>query len=603
MMVPVYLLFAWIGDRKKGRFVPIISLCIMLIALLNVILIGDAGSYRFNMCLFYFTIAAFTSYYLLTFWRLAPSTKQPALWAPFGRIIDSGAVLLTGAIHLSSLPPAVMLGLDIAGVALIILLMALGGSFDISVPSVRQSEEPAESISERLSIQVRTLQNHVTRIYRKVGVTTRPEPSNEPPSGPKDVDELDEEQKELYDQLAAVSNSGGGTVSYAGRTWDVSIDPDDLYLGCPVIRVGATCTTWGYHLYLPCVLDDYWWMGELHRRKGLSIAELTKGAIPVFEYTTPPRGHDFDVTPYIEEHPAATCTAPGLTVKYCAHGCGESICYIVPANGHTIRFEQYYKDIDGDGREDIIRRIYCERCGQEWEASIYGGVYAEGNKADIYGANISLTDSEGHVTQATHMNGDFAYFANLAPGRYIMTAAAEGYVTRFYTVEIGNGMQEAKVYLNTTGNYGDEGFIDIQGAAFAFSQESYVETGEPLTPPVTVSYGGVVLTEGADYTVEYSSNVSPGYGYAKIKGIGAFKGHYNAPSWITPKAPDDPGESPQVQGDVSADGVLDGRDLLRMAKYLAGIDVEINIASADFNGDGNVGGRDLLRMAKYLAGV
>ena len=88
MLVPGYLLFAVIGDRKNGKYVPVVSLCIMLIALLNVVLTGNPGPYWLNMCLFYCSIAAFTSYYLLTFWRLAPGTGHPALWAPFGRIIE-----------------------------------------------------------------------------------------------------------------------------------------------------------------------------------------------------------------------------------------------------------------------------------------------------------------------------------------------------------------------------------------------------------------------------------------------------------------------------------------------------------------------------------
>lgn len=132
MLVPGYLLFAVIGDRKDGKYVPIASVCIMLFALLNVVLAGNHGSYWFNMCLFYFSVAAFSSYYLLTFWRLAPGTKHPALWAPIGRILDSCMVLLTGIIHLSSLPVPVVLGCDIVGVVMVILMMAMEGDFNLT---------------------------------------------------------------------------------------------------------------------------------------------------------------------------------------------------------------------------------------------------------------------------------------------------------------------------------------------------------------------------------------------------------------------------------------------------------------------------------------
>jgi len=209
MLVPVYLLFAAVGDRKNGKYVPLASLCIMLIALLNVVLIGSSEAYWLNMCLFYCAIAAFTSYYLLVFWRLAPGTKQPAFWAPFGRMLDSAMVLVTGAIGLGRLPSAVILGVDIGGVALVILLMALGGDLNLSAvealpapeaPPTLSPEEaltrmrerydltPREAevlrelvltedkqtvISERLNIQVKTLQDYVTRLYRKTGAATR----------------------------------------------------------------------------------------------------------------------------------------------------------------------------------------------------------------------------------------------------------------------------------------------------------------------------------------------------------------------------------------------------------------------------------------------
>lgn len=57
-----------------------------------------------------------------------------------------------------------------------------------------------------------------------------------------------------------------------------------------------------------------------------------------------------------------------------------------------------------------------------------------------------------------------------------------------------------------------------------------------------------------------------------------------------------------VPGDVNGEGKLDGRDLLRLARYLAGGSVSIDEAAADVTGDGKIDGRDLLRIARYLAG-
>ncbi len=62
-------------------------------------------------------------------------------------------------------------------------------------------------------------------------------------------------------------------------------------------------------------------------------------------------------------------------------------------------------------------------------------------------------------------------------------------------------------------------------------------------------------------------------------------------------------EPARIPGDVNGDGAMDGRDLLRLARLIAGNDVTIDAAAADMNGDGQVDGRDILRLAKQLAGM
>ena len=57
-----------------------------------------------------------------------------------------------------------------------------------------------------------------------------------------------------------------------------------------------------------------------------------------------------------------------------------------------------------------------------------------------------------------------------------------------------------------------------------------------------------------------------------------------------------------MKGDANGDGAVDGRDVLRLVRYLAGTGVTIDWEAADVNGDGNVDGRDVLRLAKQLAG-
>ena len=57
-----------------------------------------------------------------------------------------------------------------------------------------------------------------------------------------------------------------------------------------------------------------------------------------------------------------------------------------------------------------------------------------------------------------------------------------------------------------------------------------------------------------------------------------------------------------IYGDVTGDGVVNKMDALRLKKYLAGLDVEIDLAAADVNCDGVVNKMDALRLKKYLAG-
>ncbi len=54
-----------------------------------------------------------------------------------------------------------------------------------------------------------------------------------------------------------------------------------------------------------------------------------------------------------------------------------------------------------------------------------------------------------------------------------------------------------------------------------------------------------------------------------------------------------------MYGDINGDGVVNGKDLIRLRKYLVGSDVELS-GGADCNGDGTVNGKDLIRLRKYL---
>lgn len=205
VMVPCLALFAFLGDRREGRLVPLAALCIVLAALLNAVLVGNAGAYWVNMCLFYCGLAATVSYYNLTFWRLAPGTRHPALWASMGRVLDSVVVLLSAPLQLGTLSTTAVMVIDMAGLAALIVLMAVNGDFVFSAPPAPPApapdpetrlrgmaerygltpketallrelvltEDKQEAIGRRLGVRVSTVQFHTTSLYRKTGASTR----------------------------------------------------------------------------------------------------------------------------------------------------------------------------------------------------------------------------------------------------------------------------------------------------------------------------------------------------------------------------------------------------------------------------------------------
>lgn len=63
-----------------------------------------------------------------------------------------------------------------------------------------------------------------------------------------------------------------------------------------------------------------------------------------------------------------------------------------------------------------------------------------------------------------------------------------------------------------------------------------------------------------------------------------------------------------MYGDANGDGIINGQDIVRLKKYLAGYDYEVGTSTisieggADANGDGQINGQDIVRLKKYLAG-
>lgn len=206
LMIPAIILFGVIGDIKGGKFLPLATLCISAVALLNAVLTGS-GTYLLDMCLYYVSLTSVIAYYHLVFLRLAPKTKHPQLWASGGRIMDSVCVILSFIFGFSSFSAVTVVIMDIIALIAAIVLMAVNGDFYLTTVSpgkTEQEQEPPkeaavpvearfgltptelkvfnelvqtddkqEVIASRLNISVSTLRHHITSIYKKTGVQTR----------------------------------------------------------------------------------------------------------------------------------------------------------------------------------------------------------------------------------------------------------------------------------------------------------------------------------------------------------------------------------------------------------------------------------------------
>ncbi len=126
-----------------------------------------------------------------------------------------------------------------------------------------------------------------------------------------------------------------------------------------------------------------------------------------------------------------------------------------------------------------------------------------------------------------------------------------------------------------------------------------------------------ILIEGHVYGVCVSLVSQDDYGFAAWKGkeyISAAVNEEKADDIIDWGSPETnigivkrftckAAENKNLPGDVNGDGKVDGKDLLRLSRSLAGAGVEISAKNADCNGDGKIDGKDLVRLARYLAGA
>lgn len=58
-----------------------------------------------------------------------------------------------------------------------------------------------------------------------------------------------------------------------------------------------------------------------------------------------------------------------------------------------------------------------------------------------------------------------------------------------------------------------------------------------------------------------------------------------------------------ITGDVNGDFLVDSADVVMLARYIVGMETEVNTYGADVNKDGSIDGRDLVKLARHMVGM
>ncbi|MCR5403325.1 MAG: helix-turn-helix transcriptional regulator [Butyrivibrio sp.] len=218
-MIITYLIMGFLGDLKNGKYLPLFSLCAMLVSVLTPILLADSGKYLLCMCLFYINVGVTISYYNMVFCRLAPSTGWPQLWAGMGRVLDGLTGIMVYVLHIAALSVPTIIVIDIILLIGMIVAMVVSGEFTLTssaqddaqkikelneIKEIKEikisftdlfnelcrqysltsreaevlqkllfTEDDLQTIADSMYISRRVLSRHISSIYQKTGAKSR----------------------------------------------------------------------------------------------------------------------------------------------------------------------------------------------------------------------------------------------------------------------------------------------------------------------------------------------------------------------------------------------------------------------------------------------
>ena len=320
----------------------------------------------------------------------------------------------------------------------------------------------------------------------------------------------------------------------------------------------------------------------------------------------PALGHTFgDWTAIIE----ATCTTAGEEERACIR-CSLKETRTVDPLGHTpgeaVKENVTEATCTTAGGYDSI--IYCMLCGNVL-SSEHRDVEALGHNFGAWTVTKPATESEEGIETRTCdrcPETETRIIPKLEPTDADLDIEIDSVMTqagKTVTIDVYVTKAAPVTYLCLTPSY-DKTVLTLseikngelfdtleKGSSLLFSSDTNVTaTGKLVTLTFTVAENA----EEGEYPIRL--NLREAYDYDEdIVTVSVKPGAITVQNFI--------------YGDVTGDGLIDGRDLVRLRKYLANLDEETGVSTveifpgADCTGDGTVDGRDLIRLRKYLANL